>query len=72
MRMVSQLTNRHDGMKEEDVIKLVQALVVSRVVYSSPYLPLKPREMNQIKWKSKRSQPPSPHRQKQAGCARGA
>ncbi|KAH9378952.1 hypothetical protein HPB48_012069 [Haemaphysalis longicornis] len=48
MRMVSRVTNRHHGMKDDDVIKLVQALVVSRVVYCTPYLPLKPRELNQL------------------------
>ncbi|KAH9384092.1 hypothetical protein HPB48_026074 [Haemaphysalis longicornis] len=48
MRMVSRATNRHQGMKEDDVIKLVQSLVVSRVVYSMPYLSLKPREMDQL------------------------
>ncbi|KAH9375499.1 hypothetical protein HPB48_016648 [Haemaphysalis longicornis] len=48
MHMVSRVKNWPKGMKEDDVIKLVQALDVSRVVYSTPCLPLKPREMDQL------------------------
>ncbi|KAH9378801.1 hypothetical protein HPB48_008109 [Haemaphysalis longicornis] len=47
MPLLRQVTNHNQGVEVNDVIKLVQALVVSRVVYSTPHLPLKPRKMNQ-------------------------
>ncbi|KAH9378563.1 hypothetical protein HPB48_016036 [Haemaphysalis longicornis] len=46
--MLNRVPNRHQGLKEDDVIKLVQPLVVSRVVYSTSYLPLKPRKLDKL------------------------
>ncbi|KAH9379044.1 hypothetical protein HPB48_001652 [Haemaphysalis longicornis] len=49
MRMLSRVTSPHQGLKVDDVLKLDQALVFRRVVvYSTPYLPLKPRELDKL------------------------
>ncbi|XP_075533784.1 uncharacterized protein LOC142566781 [Dermacentor variabilis] len=36
-RMIARISNRRRGMKEEDTCRLIQALVISRIVYSVPY-----------------------------------
>lgn len=36
-RMISRVSQRRYGMKEEDTLKLVNSLIVSRVMYSLPY-----------------------------------
>lgn len=40
-RMIARITTRKSGMREEDTLRLVQAFVVSRIVYAAPYLRLK-------------------------------
>ncbi|CAN7984904.1 unnamed protein product [Ixodes hexagonus] len=48
MRMVGRITNRNHGLKEADVIRLIQALITSRITYSAPYLNLNQGEKNRI------------------------
>ncbi|KAH7971072.1 hypothetical protein HPB49_018611 [Dermacentor silvarum] len=36
-RMMSRIANRHHGIKEADILRLVHAFVISRVTYSFPY-----------------------------------
>lgn len=38
IRLIRRIANRHRGMREHDLRRLVQAFVLSRVVYSLPYL----------------------------------
>ncbi|KAG0433332.1 hypothetical protein HPB47_020016 [Ixodes persulcatus] len=40
-------SKRH-GLKEEDATHLIQALIISRVTYSAPYLTIKPREREKL------------------------
>lgn len=40
MRLIARIANRHSGMKEANLIKLVQAFAISRIVYVTPYLNL--------------------------------
>lgn len=40
MRLIKRIANRHSGMKEGNMIRLVQAFVISRIVYVVPYLRL--------------------------------
>ncbi|KAM7314342.1 uncharacterized protein ISCGN_004126 [Ixodes scapularis] len=46
--MITRITNRRRGLKEKDVMKLIQALVISRVVYSLPYHYLDMKEQEQV------------------------
>lgn len=36
--MINRVTNRRHGMKEGDILKVVNALIISRVAYSAPFL----------------------------------
>lgn len=47
-KMITRITNRRRGLKEKDVMKLIQALVISRVVYSLPYHYLDMKEQEQV------------------------
>lgn len=47
-RMLRRITNKKHGMKEQDTIRLVQAFVVSRIVYIAPYAILKTSERNKL------------------------
>lgn len=47
-RMIARVTTRRHGMREEDTLKLVRSLVVSRVTYSLPYQRLTKAEVDQI------------------------
>lgn len=47
-RLVSRISNRHHGMKETNLLKLVQAFVISRTVYATPFLQLKNDERPNI------------------------
>lgn len=40
-RLISRIANRHHGMKEHNLVRLVQAFVISRVTYVAPFLHLK-------------------------------
>lgn len=48
MRLISRIANRHSGMKEANLIRLVQAFVLSRITYITPYLCLKAAEREKI------------------------
>ncbi|KAH9382336.1 hypothetical protein HPB48_012065 [Haemaphysalis longicornis] len=39
--MVGLITKRHHGLKESDVTRLIQGLVISRITYSAPCLEIK-------------------------------
>ncbi|XP_049526509.1 uncharacterized protein LOC125946696 [Dermacentor silvarum] len=45
LRMIQRITSRRRGLKEQDLIRLVQALIVSRIAYSAPYLNLRNAEV---------------------------
>lgn len=38
VRLLRRISNRHSGMKEGSMIRLVQAFVISRITYVAPYL----------------------------------
>lgn len=38
MRLIKRIANKHSGMREENMIRLIQAFVISRIVYVAPYL----------------------------------
>ncbi|KAH6925724.1 hypothetical protein HPB50_008977 [Hyalomma asiaticum] len=46
--MISRVATRRHGMREEDILKLVRSLVVSRVTYSLPYQRLTKSEQDQV------------------------
>ena len=48
MRLIKRIANRHYGMKENNMIRLVQAFVISRIVYVIPYLRLQVAEREKI------------------------
>lgn len=41
-------TNRHRGMKEMDLCRLIQAFLISRIVYSFPYYHLRKSDKDKI------------------------
>ncbi|KAH7960001.1 hypothetical protein HPB49_016067 [Dermacentor silvarum] len=47
-RMVGRIASRRHGFKEDDVLHLVQALIVSCVAYAATYLPLIPAELDKV------------------------
>lgn len=47
-RMISRVATRRHGMREEDTLKLIRSLVVSRVTYSLPYQRLTKSEQGQV------------------------
>lgn len=46
--MIRRVTNRRRGLKEDDALRLVQAFVISRIVYSAPYLQLLKKDIDQL------------------------
>lgn len=46
--MVGGMTSRHHGIKEGYVIHLVDGLIVIRMAYATPYLPLTPRSLTNL------------------------
>lgn len=38
--MINRVSNRKRGLKEEDLTRIVQVLLVSRIMYATPYLNL--------------------------------
>ncbi|KAL3190635.1 hypothetical protein MRX96_002311 [Rhipicephalus microplus] len=46
--MISRVATRRHGMREEDTLKLIRSLVVSRVTYSLPYQRLTKSEQDQV------------------------
>ncbi|KAG0439853.1 hypothetical protein HPB47_016502 [Ixodes persulcatus] len=47
-RLISRIANRHHGMKGHNLVRLVQAFVLSRVTYVTPFLRLKKDEEQKI------------------------
>ncbi|KAM7302810.1 uncharacterized protein ISCGN_018318 [Ixodes scapularis] len=47
-RLISRIANRHHGLKEDNLIRQVQAFVLSRVTYLAPFLDLKTDGRNKI------------------------
>lgn len=41
MRLISCIANRNNGMKEANLILLIQHFVVSKITYVAPYLNLR-------------------------------
>ena len=48
MRLIARISNRHSGLKESNLIRLVQAFAISRIVYVAPYLDLLMAEKTRI------------------------
>ncbi|KAM7299552.1 hypothetical protein ISCGN_020118 [Ixodes scapularis] len=46
--LLKRVTNKHVGLTEQDRVRLLQAFVVSRIVYSIPYLKLTKAETDKI------------------------
>ncbi|KAG0425032.1 hypothetical protein HPB47_027776 [Ixodes persulcatus] len=46
--LLKRVTNKHAGLTEQDRVRLLQAFVVSRIVYSIPYLKLTKAETDKI------------------------
>ncbi|KAG0415358.1 hypothetical protein HPB47_007470 [Ixodes persulcatus] len=46
--LVRRVANRIHGLKEQDTLRMVQALVVSRITYGTPYLGLRTSEKEKI------------------------
>ncbi|KAH7945605.1 hypothetical protein HPB49_013296 [Dermacentor silvarum] len=47
-RMIARVTTRRHGMREEDTLKLVRSLIVSKVTYSLPYQHVTKGEQDQV------------------------
>lgn len=48
VRLIRRIANRHHGMREHDLRRLVQAFVLSRFIYSLPYLYLSRTEEDKV------------------------
>ncbi|XP_070389211.1 uncharacterized protein [Dermacentor albipictus] len=48
LRLIKRIANRHYGMKENNLVRLVQAFVISRIVYVTPSLNLQVAEKTKI------------------------
>lgn len=48
MRIIKRVANRHYGMKENDLVRLLQAFVISSIVHVTPYLILQVAEKTKI------------------------
>lgn len=47
-RLVWRVTNRKHGLKEQDTLSLIQALIISRLAYGTPYIGLKNSERDKL------------------------
>ncbi|KAH7969378.1 hypothetical protein HPB52_017497 [Rhipicephalus sanguineus] len=47
-RLIRRIANRHAGMKEANLLRLVQTFIISRIVYVAPYLKLNQAERNKL------------------------
>ncbi|KAL1443228.1 hypothetical protein MTO96_046062 [Rhipicephalus appendiculatus] len=45
-RLLKRVSNKHPGMRESNLLRLVQAFICSRITYSAPYLRLTCAETN--------------------------
>lgn len=48
LRLISRVTNRHNGLKEGNIIRLIQAYIISRIAYLTPFLKLKTEEKTKV------------------------
>ncbi|KAG0411079.1 hypothetical protein HPB47_011822, partial [Ixodes persulcatus] len=48
IRMMSRITSRGHGLKEPGLIRITQALIISRIVYATPYLTLTARDKSKM------------------------
>ncbi|KAH7965196.1 hypothetical protein HPB49_004626 [Dermacentor silvarum] len=48
IRLIRRIANRHHGMREHDLRRLVQAFVLSRFIYSLPYIFLSRTEEDKV------------------------
>lgn len=48
IHMIRRITNRRHGLKEADVLRIVQALIISRITYHAPYHRLTQAETKQL------------------------
>lgn len=48
IRLIKRISNRHYGMKEHNLIRLIETFVISRIVYVVPYLKLYAAEKAKI------------------------
>lgn len=48
LRMIHRIRNKHHGMKERDTIRLVQAFVISRIMYGTAFLNLSRSEIEKL------------------------
>lgn len=46
--MLRRISNRHHGLKEQDMIRLIRALLISRVTYVAPYLCLTKGDLDAV------------------------
>lgn len=48
VRLIRRIANRKQGVKEKDLCKLVQAFVLSRIVYATPYMKMDATEKGKV------------------------
>ncbi|XP_077564672.1 uncharacterized protein LOC144180160 [Haemaphysalis longicornis] len=46
--LVKRITNQRRGLKEQDTLRIIQALITSRMTYGTPYLALKSAEIKKM------------------------
>lgn len=46
--LIKRIANRRQGLKENDLVRLIQALLISRITYGTPYLALKNSEIKKL------------------------
>uniref|UniRef100_L7M241 Putative tick transposon n=1 Tax=Rhipicephalus pulchellus TaxID=72859 RepID=L7M241_RHIPC len=47
-RMLSRIANRNRGLQEHDILRLIQAFVICRITYSTPYLHLRKCDIHKL------------------------
>lgn len=47
-RLISRVANRHQGLQESNLIRLIQTFILSRLAYATPFLSLKTDEKTKI------------------------
>lgn len=46
--LIKRVTGKKHGLKEEDILRMLQAMVISRITYGTPYLGLKIAEIKKL------------------------
>lgn len=49
-RLICRIANKHHGLKEANLVRLVQTFIISRVAYVAPFLTFKKSRNRQDKW----------------------